>query len=71
MCVCVMVWLLAFALRGSGPLLQGLSEFGAQDFKIPEIFKLEHGFKVISAGIPILCPGGHEDTDVPTFLLRL
>ena len=29
--------------------------------------KLEHGFKMICAGIPYTLPSGHEENDVPTF----
>ena len=33
--------------------------------------KLEHGFRMTSAGIPYTSPSGHEDIDVPTFWLLL
>ena len=33
--------------------------------------KLEHGFRMISAGIPSALPSVHEDNDVPTFWLLL
>ena len=33
--------------------------------------KLEHGFRMISSGIPSKSPEGHEDNDVPTFWLLL
>ena len=33
--------------------------------------KLEHGFRMISAGAPSALPSGHEDNDVPTFWLVL
>ena len=29
--------------------------------------KLEHGFRMIRAGIPYTLPEGHEENDVPTF----
>ena len=31
--------------------------------------KLEHGFRMIGAGIPSALPEGYEDNDVPTFCL--
>ena len=33
--------------------------------------KLEHGFRMISAGIPYTLPQGQEENDVPTFWLLL
>ena len=33
--------------------------------------KLEHGFRMISAGIPCALAQGHEDNDVPAFWLLL
>ena len=33
--------------------------------------KLEHGFKMTSAGIPYVLPEGHADIDVPTLWLFL
>ena len=33
--------------------------------------KLEHGFKMICAGIPYTLPSGHKENDVPTFWLLL
>ena len=33
--------------------------------------KLEHGLRMISAGIPYALPSGHGDNDVPTFWILL
>ena len=33
--------------------------------------KLEHGFRIIGAGIPYTLPEGHGANDVPTFWLLL
>ena len=39
--------------------------FGAWGFAMSSR-KLEHGFRMIRAGIPYALPQGHEDNDVPT-----